>query len=62
MNERYQLQTHGPNHTKPYYIAKYVPMGISQEKGFWQQISPSYMYKSYALKFADRNNITLENA
>ena len=57
--EKYQLQTHGPNHTKPYYIAKYIPIGTST--GFWQQISPSYMYKSVALNFAKRHHIQLEN-
>lgn len=61
MNERYQLQILGPNHTKPYYIAKYVPFGISKEKGFWQQISPQYFRKGNALRYAKRNNITLEN-
>ena len=61
MNERYQIQTYGPTHSKPYYIAKYIPTGISKETGFWQQISPSYLYKANALRYAKRNNITLEN-
>ncbi len=61
MKPRYQLCTHGPWWVKPYYIAKYVPIGISQENGFWQQISPSYFRKGNALRYAKRNNITLEN-
>lgn len=61
MNERYRLKTHpGINHGKPYYIAKYVPTGISKETGFWQQISPSFPYKYNALNFAKRHHITLE--
>ena len=60
MNQRYQLQTHGPNYSKPYYIAKYI-LSYSKETGFWQQISPSYLYKANAINFAKRNNITLEN-
>jgi len=57
MNERYRLSSHGPI----YYIAEWVPFGISGEKGFWQQISPQYFRKGNALRYAKQNNITLEN-
>lgn len=61
MNERYQIQTHGLNHSKPYYIAKYILTGISKENGFWQQISPQYFRKGNALRYATKHHITLEN-
>jgi len=54
MNERYKLSHYGPM----YFITKWVPFG---EKGFWQQISPQYFRKGNALRYAKRNNITLEN-
>lgn len=60
MNEIYQLQLHRHSHTKPYYIAKWVPIG--KETGFWQQISPNYMYKAGALNFAKRKNLKLEGS
>ena len=53
---RYRLSQHGPLH----WISKWVSMGISQENGFWQQISPQYFRKGNALRYAKRNNITLE--
>ena len=57
MKPKYRLSHHGPI----YYIAKWVPFGMSGEKGFWQQISPQYFVKGNALRYAKRNNITLEN-
>ncbi len=57
MNERYKLSQ---NFTT-YFISQWVPIGISKESGFWQQISPSYYRKGNALRYAKRNNITLEN-
>ena len=56
-NKRYRLSSHG----LIYYISKWVPMGISQEKGFWQQISPQYFIRGNALRYAKQHNITLEN-
>ena len=52
---RYRLSQHGSLH----WISKWIL--ISGENGFWQQISPQYFRKGNALRYAKRNNITLEN-
>lgn len=57
MNEKYKLSHHRPM----YFITKWVPIGKSKEKGFWQQISPQYFRKGNAIRYAKRHNITLEN-
>lgn len=54
MKPRYRLCTHPSWWVEPYYIAK-------KENGFWQQISPNYFRKGNAIRYAKRNNITLEN-
>lgn len=53
---RYQLCTHGPWWAKPYYVAVKVEQG-----NFWQQISPSYIRRGNAIRYARKHNIKLEN-
>lgn len=53
--KRYQLHNLGPFWAKPYCIM------LNTGRGFWQQVSPHYLYEKSARNWAKRNNLTLEN-
>ena len=53
-NRRYQLHNNGGCWAKPFII-------MVRGNGFWQQISPNFLYEKCARNWAKRHNIKLEN-
>ena len=54
MENRYQIHCEGGCWSKPWAIYKKC-------FGFWQQVSPHYLYEKSARNFAKRHGIILEN-
>jgi len=61
MEPRYRIHSGDPEYSPVHWISKWIPIGISGENGFWQQISPQYFRRGNALRYAKQHHITLEN-